>query len=322
MATMHSLEPGIYLLVDALDLPTETLTRDILDVDVVAQWISMIQGDELTACEVTPEQRLLCLYIALGYRAFLLPYPGVNPEDAQVFTDLIAKGALALDHHERAEEVLNEILMWMLDVLPEDVFSGECTTAVEDPPAPLPTPASNSTTPPRGRPVPAAIVAGMRMSMRHARTAGGSSTAIPTAPTTPPSTSNAGAPAALPTVYETPTAATAMSGAPTHSDAPAGASVTVSHVGTGGSLDGPAAPPALLPPSANLVATSVSPERAFSALALGSSPTGAVGGREVAVSEDGGWASDDSMPTLVTVADSSDSDGDSVVFITRFEGQT
>ncbi|TBU50985.1 hypothetical protein BD310DRAFT_983062 [Dichomitus squalens] len=199
MATLESLEPRLYLLTETRSkhfgsaedvravtlfvngvsatfnvlLPTAEILLAITPETEILQWIELAEGDTLRACDISDAQRDIVLKILYAYRACYFQH-GVTPADIELFFRLVAEAAMALDDHEPADEVLEDLVQYVTSAFPSDCLATLPTTL--HPPHPpvtctspppvtcvsLPSDAS-SVAAPLGRPAPAPTVAGMRV---------------------------------------------------------------------------------------------------------------------------------------------------------------
>ena len=82
------------------------------------QCIELAEGDALQACHVSDHQRRLILTILYAYRACYFQR-GVSPDDTQLFFRLVAEAATALDNHEPADAVLEELSGYIRSAFPD-----------------------------------------------------------------------------------------------------------------------------------------------------------------------------------------------------------
>ncbi|TFK79531.1 hypothetical protein K466DRAFT_606075 [Polyporus arcularius HHB13444] len=163
---MKAVTPHIYLLPDArikhystpedirhivlfVNGPTAVLTFvlpicDLQEPGAVApkqfdDYLADVQGNALTRCEVSVAQRQLLRDIFVAYRAF---YAGeVDPVHAPyaypLFISLLLDVATSLEDHEPADDVLVEIVVWLRQIFPEELFGHNVPVVGHDDPTPL-----------------------------------------------------------------------------------------------------------------------------------------------------------------------------------------
>ncbi|TBU22650.1 hypothetical protein BD311DRAFT_811356 [Dichomitus squalens] len=196
MATLDSLEPRLYLLTETrtkhfgsaadvrsvnlfvngvsaifnVALPTTDIVLAITREQDVLQWIELAEGEALRTCEVSEDQRNIVLKILYAYRACYFRN-GVTATETELFFRLVAEAAMALDDHEPADVVLQDLVDYIDGAFPSDSFPPtlQCPrppVTCTSPPAvsseSLPSELSSSTASPGcPAPAPAATVAGM-----------------------------------------------------------------------------------------------------------------------------------------------------------------
>ncbi|KAI0691348.1 hypothetical protein C8T65DRAFT_699749 [Cerioporus squamosus] len=150
MATMDDVRPHLYLLADSpsrrkgdstntstlvlfVNGPVATATFFLptslnLEADAhsaaqrIDEYLEDVRADALDRCDVSAEQEVIVRQLLLGYQTFFSGREDI-PGDLYVhLTSMLVEAALSLEDHEPAEDLLVEIVVWLHDALPEDVF--------------------------------------------------------------------------------------------------------------------------------------------------------------------------------------------------------
>ncbi|KAI0743692.1 hypothetical protein C8Q80DRAFT_1122107 [Daedaleopsis nitida] len=154
-----------------LILPTMDFTLALCPSTQFEDWVVTTLSDDLSACDVTDDQREIVLHLALAYQGFYhLLDTGDDQEQTNfhLFAAQLVNAALSLDAHKPADAALAEVVNWLHDahLLPADTFWSL------DPPkkqgAPPLTPGLSVA--PHIPPLPAAVEAGAAPSGDAART--------------------------------------------------------------------------------------------------------------------------------------------------------
>ncbi|TBU21682.1 hypothetical protein BD311DRAFT_743436 [Dichomitus squalens] len=144
-------------------LPTADIMLAVTSEHEVLQWIELAEGDALRACDISDSQRDIVLKILYAYR--------VTSSDIELFFRLVAEAAMALDDHEPADVVLEDLVDYIDTAFPSDALETAlhrprppvtCTSLPAVASASLPSDTNRPTAPLRC-PMPAPTVAGMRV---------------------------------------------------------------------------------------------------------------------------------------------------------------
>ena len=100
-------------------MPLTELALATIDPQVFDRWVAMAHGEELAKCEVTDEQQSTILHLALAFRAFAYRLHGVTQEHFEIFSMLLINAYSALDEHEPADDVLEDLVVGLNDIFPE-----------------------------------------------------------------------------------------------------------------------------------------------------------------------------------------------------------
>ncbi|TBU36619.1 hypothetical protein BD309DRAFT_1024190 [Dichomitus squalens] len=199
MATLDSLKPRLYHLAETrtkhfgsaedvryvtlfvngmsatfnVVLPTTDIILALTPEQEIWQCLELAEGDSLRACDISEGQRRVVLKILYAYYACYFQN-GITPADTKLFFRLVAEAAMALDDHEPADVVLEDLVDYIDGTFPSDslvsilstVYRPRLTITCTSPPpvtcVSLPSDASPVAAP-LGRPAPAPTVAGMRV---------------------------------------------------------------------------------------------------------------------------------------------------------------
>lgn len=83
----------------------------------ILQSIELAEGETLRACDASDGQRGIVLTILYAYRACYFQH-GITPGDVALVFRLVAEAALALDDHEPADLVLEDLVDYVCGVFP------------------------------------------------------------------------------------------------------------------------------------------------------------------------------------------------------------
>ncbi|OJT11244.1 hypothetical protein TRAPUB_12244 [Trametes pubescens] len=120
--------PWVLIVVDGpkakCTLMLPTCERECLEPEHFEDWIGLIQGPTLTACDATEDQRNLLLHIALAYYGLVGHSPEIDTSYYYPFIARLTVAALALAPDEDAETELESIVEELRGSLPMTLFEG------------------------------------------------------------------------------------------------------------------------------------------------------------------------------------------------------
>ncbi|KAI1796515.1 hypothetical protein LXA43DRAFT_1090073 [Ganoderma leucocontextum] len=254
MATLESLQTHVYLLVHTCSkqynspdevrsitlfvngvastftasLPTADIMLTLLHEHELLQWIKIAEGDTLSACDLQDPQCSFVLTLLHAYHACYFQL-GMTPTNVALFFRLVAEAAMALDEHELADVVLEELAAYVWEPFSATALGMPAKnlarpTSPPVMPAPLsPIQPPNQASVHCGSPAPASRVGGMKPpGDRTASAPTVTSTASIATKEAPPTVDTALMVDTAPTATTAPTAATA----PTVATAPTISTIT------------------------------------------------------------------------------------------------
>ncbi|KAL1937891.1 hypothetical protein VTO73DRAFT_12784 [Trametes versicolor] len=120
--------PWVLIVVDgpkaACTLMLPTCERECLKPANFEDWIGLIQGPTLMACDATEDQRNLLLHIALAYYGLVGDWLKIDNSYYYPFIARLIEAALSLAFDEDAETELDSIVQELRGSLPQTLFEG------------------------------------------------------------------------------------------------------------------------------------------------------------------------------------------------------
>lgn len=118
-AAVRYTAPAVYMLI-SLQMLLPARRIDQVEGSMYDRWIDLIQGPELSRCDVTNMQRKMLLTIAVSYRAFFrADHPRVDITDFDIFAGRLATSARTLGPYDRADGELLNLVDYLELTLPE-----------------------------------------------------------------------------------------------------------------------------------------------------------------------------------------------------------
>ena len=102
-----------------LKLPLTDFALDSVEKHTFDHWVGLAEGEELRACEVTPEQQSTVHRLTLAFRGFAYEQYGLNSDLFKHFARGLIDLYLSLDEHEPADDLLETFFQQLDDILPQ-----------------------------------------------------------------------------------------------------------------------------------------------------------------------------------------------------------
>lgn len=115
-AGVHAPTPDVETCSIQIFLPTTELSLALVSEHQLLQWVELAEGEVLRACDLDVGQRALVVTLIRAYRACYFQL--VPSEEVGLLFRLIVEAAMALDDHEPADEVLDDLVTYIRGAFP------------------------------------------------------------------------------------------------------------------------------------------------------------------------------------------------------------